>query len=86
MSINEADETRLTEWAAAYPGLRDQFGAIDRQIVPTCPHCRSTDTAVIIIGISGRTVRLAALSAKVKLMSDRDEAGTCWCRTCARVF
>jgi hypothetical protein len=76
----------LTESENRYPGLRQQFADLKAMAEIACVHCDSPDTAVLVVGITGRTMSLADLSTRVKLVANREEPGERWCRTCTRAF
>lgn len=79
-------EEQLAEWEAQYPGLRQQLAALEAMPRHPCAYCGDTDTAMLIVGVTGRTMSLAALTDRVKLVAYREEPGERWCRICARPF
>jgi hypothetical protein len=79
-------EELLTESELRYPGLRQQFADLKAMAEIPCVHCDSADTAMLVVGVTGRTMSLADLSAGVKLIAHREEPGERWCRTCTRAF
>ena len=84
--MNEEREQRIAEAEAIYPGLRRQLAEIESWALPPCPNCGSAETAVLLVGMTGRTIALAALSDRIQLFANRDEPGERWCRNCSRAF
>lgn len=76
----------LSEWEEQYPGLRQQLVDLVALAEMPCAYCGSPDTAVLVVGITGRTMCLAGFSNRVKLVANRDEPGERWCRVCSRAF
>ena len=85
MSNKQEDETRHLE--EQYPGITKQLNEFKEARLPSCPHCKSVETASVQVGIIGRTMTLAALTKKIKLVPNRgDNEGKFFCNTCKRFF
>ena len=70
-----------------YPGITEQFNHFEQAELPSCPHCGSANTASVQVGIIGRTIMLAGLSKKFKLVPNmKDKQGKYFCNECGKFF
>lgn len=85
MSNKQKDEAaRLEE---QYPGITEQLNQFKEAKLPSCPHCKSVETASVQVGIVGRTMTLAALTKKIKLVPNMgNDKGKFFCNTCKKYF
>ena len=70
-----------------YPGFSEQSRKFDEAELPSCPHCGSTDTASVKVGVTGRTINLAGATMKFKLVPNaEDRKGEFFCNECEKFF
>ena len=70
-----------------YPGVTEQIRRYEEAKLPTCPHCKSDDTAIVRAGVIGRSITIAASTRKLKLVLNKTaEMGTYFCNDCERYF
>ncbi len=53
------------------PGIAARIEGFERAVYPACAHCGSGDTAIVLGGIVGYTINLAAATTRVKLCPGR---------------
>ena len=71
----------------AYPGIEEQLRRFKEAELPSCPHCGSSDTASVQVGVIGRTIYLAASTKKFKLVPNmKDKLGKFFCNNCGKYF
>jgi hypothetical protein len=71
----------------AYPGVEEQLRRFKEAELPPCPHCGSSDTASVQVGVIGRTIYLAASTKKFKLVPNmKDKLGDYFCNECGKFF
>ena len=78
-------EDRFSVYEQSYPGITEQILRYERGVLPACVFCSSTDTAVVLRGIIGRTIHLASATSKVKL-SIKIGNRHFYCNTCQQLF
>lgn len=78
-------EDRFKIYEQSYPGITEQILRYERGVLPPCIFCGSTDTAVVLRGIIGRTIHLASATSKVKL-SIKIGNRHFYCNTCQQPF
>jgi len=76
---------QFTDYEQSYPGISEQILRYERGVLPPCIFCGSTDTAVVLRGIIGRTIHLASATSKVKL-SIKIGNRLFYCNTCQQPF
>ena len=59
------------------PGIATRIEGFERAVYPACAHCGSGDTAIVLGGIGGYTMNLAAGTTQVKLCPGK--AGEIFC-------
>ena len=70
-----------------YPGVTKQIRQFEEAELPSCPYCKSDDTAMVRAGVIGRSITVAASTRKMKLVPNiTDEMGAFFCRNCERYF
>ena len=82
-------EKQLQRVEANYPGVRESIERFEAMDIPVCPSCSSDDTAVIQVGLIGRTMTIAGGTTKFKLIPNRSTPK--WkkkhfCRACEETF
>ena len=71
----------------AYPGVEEQLRRFKEAELPSCPHCGSSDTASVQVGVIGRTIYLAAMTKKFRLVPNMtDKLGKFFCNNCGKYF
>src|SRR5271157_4815733 len=71
----------------AYPGVEEQLRRFEEVELPSCPHCGSSDTASVQVGVIGRTIYLAASTKKFHLVPNMtDKLGKFFCNNCGKYF
>jgi len=78
-------EDQFKHYEVNYPGITEQILRFDKRVMPPCPFCNSTDTAVVICGIIGRTIHIASATSRVKLLANRDQRHF-YCHSCKQYF
>jgi hypothetical protein len=68
-----------------YPGLADDLARYRSLSVPPCCHCGSHSVKKVETGIIGRTVTLAALTGKIRLVTGTKH-GAFYCDACESYF
>ena len=68
-----------------YPGIIKQLDEIEKRSLPNCFLCGSDDTAVVSVGVIGRTILLAGASTKFHLRPN-GKPGEFYCNTCQKYF
>ena len=78
--------TALDDLEARHPDIRSQILGFENAEVPPCPHCGSTDTARVNVGMIPRTLAIAAATTKFKLLLNGPVPGHHACNTCGGFF
>ena len=82
-------EKQLQRVEANYPGVRESIEHYEAMDIPVCPNCSSHDTALIQVGLIGRTMTIAGGTTKFKLIPNRSEPKwkrKYFCRACEETF
>jgi len=82
-------EKQLQRVEANYPGVRESIERFEAMDIPVCPSCSSDNTALIQVGLIGRTMAIAGGTTKFKLIPYRREPKwkkNYFCRTCEETF
>ena len=82
-------EKQLQRVETNYPGVRESIEHYEAKDIPVCPSCSSDYTAVIQVGLIGRTMAIAGGTTKFKLIPYRREPKwkrKYFCRTCEETF
>jgi hypothetical protein len=79
-------EEQFDIYERSYPGITEQIWRHEHADLPPCTHCGSTDTAVIIGAIIGRTIYLASATTKVTLNANRNGQCAYRCNACKQQF
>jgi hypothetical protein len=70
-----------------YPGITETYHRFEEAELPSCSHCGSNDTASVQVGIVWRTIYLAGISKKFKLVPNvSDRKGRYFCNNCEKFF
>ena len=51
-----------------YPGLANQVEQYECMVIPSCPLCSSSNTAKVVVEITGRTMSLTRATTKIHLI------------------
>lgn len=78
-------ESQFKTYEQNYPGITEQILRYDNRVLPPCVFCGSTDTAVVLRGIVGRTLHLAFATSKVNLNAESGSRHF-YCNTCRQPF
>ncbi len=78
-------EEQLAHMEENYPGITQQVMRFERMEMPPCPYCGSDDTAIVQVGIIGRSITVAAVSRKVTLVAN-NKPGDYRCNLCKEYF
>ena len=78
--------TDLDDLEAGHPGIRSQVLDFENAELPACPHCGSSDTARVNVGMTPRTLAIAAATTKLKLLSNGPGPGRHACNACGGFF
>ncbi|MEE4194877.1 MAG: hypothetical protein V2J07_06740 [Anaerolineae bacterium] len=79
-------EERLAGMEENYPGITQQVMRFEQMKMPPCPFCGSEDTAIVQVGIIGRSISVAAASRKVTLVANSPKPGDYRCNDCRNYF
>lgn len=82
----KVDQATLDDMESRYPGIIAQIKRWEAKEIPPCPHCGSTDTADVQVGVIGRTINLTAATSKFHLTANGPRQGTCFCNACRKYF
>lgn len=82
----EIDSDTLDELESRYPGIREQILRYEEATLPVCPRCGSQDTAEANVGITGRSMSIAAATTKFKLIANGPKPGDYFCNACDGFF
>jgi hypothetical protein len=77
---------KLKDYEQSYPGITEQILWHEAADLPACTQCGSGDTAVVIGGLVGRSIHLAAATTKVKLNPSGSSQGRYYCNACKAYF
>jgi N-formylglutamate deformylase len=69
-----------------YPGITETIRAFQAAELPPCPACGSVDTAKVICGVIGRTMRIVGATRKPKLIANGPAPGAHFCHACDAFF
>lgn len=69
-----------------YPGITQQVMQFDAMEMPPCPYCGSEDTAIVQVGIIGRSISVSAATKKVTLVMNGPKPGKYRCNECKEYF
>ena len=82
-------EEQLQRVEANYPGVRESIEHYEAMDIPVCPNCSSHDTALIQVGLIGRTMTIAGGTTKFKLIPNRSKPKwkkKYFCRACEETY
>ena len=80
------DNKRLEKLERDYPGITSNIRHFEDAEFPSCTHCGSGDTASVQIGIIGRTIAIAGMTRKFRLIANGPKPGKYFCRTCQKYY
>ena len=83
LKVSQAD---LDQFESEYPGIGREIMAFEAATLPGCPHCHSTRTAIVHVGIIARTMTVATATSKFQLVPDGPRPGKFYCSECRRYF
>lgn len=70
-----------------YPGITEQIRKYAEAEVPPCPHCHSTNTVTVLVGVVGRTMLIVQATRKATLVANvKDKLGKYFCNECRKFF
>ena len=79
-------EESIMNMDASYPGIAEQVHRFEAMEIPSCDKCGSGDTAIIQVGLVGRTMYLAMATTKFKLLPNYNGHGIYFCNSCKTQF
>jgi predicted RNA-binding Zn-ribbon protein involved in translation (DUF1610 family) len=77
----KVDEEWIRRVEKQYPGIRQNIDSFESADLPSCPRCGSVNTAVVSVGIVGRSIHVAAATNKMRLLPDGHPAEF-YCNEC----
>jgi len=83
LKVSQAD---LNRFESEYPGIGTEIAIFEAAILPACPRCNSSNTAIVDVGIIARTMTVAAATSKYQLVPDEPRPGEFYCAACRRYF
>lgn len=81
LSKEELDRLEMT-----YPGIVETIFHFEEARLPSCPRCRSENTADVTCGVIGRTIDIVAATTKIKLIPNPPKPGEYFCNDCETFF
>ena len=84
--MEDKDNKRLEKLERDYPGITSNIRHFEDAELPSCAHCGSGDTASVQIGIIGRTMAIAGMTRKFRLIANGPKPGKYFCRTCQKYY
>ena len=69
-----------------YPGLKDQVIHLEGREMPACPHCGSCCTALVGVGVVGRSIQMAVSTTRFRLWANTPRPGKFACASCRCFF
>jgi hypothetical protein len=83
----KVDQNTLDEMERQHPGLVKTIMHFENDELPACSHCGSGNTAVVNVGIVGRSIYLVTATTKVKLVPNPvNKLGKYFCQECKEFF
>ncbi len=82
----KVDQKVIEELEKDYEGITTQIIRFERAELPSCPNCKSSDTADVEVGIVGRTIAIATATTKIKLIPNNPVPGDYFCNACQKFF
>jgi len=79
-------DRELAQVELQYPGITDWVRRLEAEVLPVCPVCGSADTAVVLMGVIGRTIHIVWATTKAKLLMNGPRPGTHYCNHCQAYF
>jgi len=83
LKVKQAD---LNRFESQYPGIVKQIMSFESAILPGCPLCHSTNTAIVEVGIIAWTMTIAAATSKCQLVPEQPKPAEFYCGDCRRYF
>jgi Lon protease-like protein len=83
LKVKQSD---LKRFESIYPGITKQIMSFESAMLPVCPICDSTRTAIVEVGIIARTMTIAAATSKCQLVPDEPKPAEFYCGDCRRYF
>ncbi len=68
-----------------YPGITAQIYYYEKNQLPGCPECGQGDTAVVQVGLTGRSINIAMATSKFHLRPN-GKVGNYYCTQCQVYF
>jgi hypothetical protein len=82
----KVDDDSLKNMEEQYRGIKKQIFDYDKEKLPACRFCKSSDTAQVQFGIIGRTMNIAAATTKFKLAVKSKKTKRYYCNSCSKYF
>jgi hypothetical protein len=77
---------KIARLEKTYPGIARTLDYFETMTIPRCPKCRSVDTALVQVGIVGRSVNLACATTKFHLLANGGGEPMYFCNKCRKYF
>jgi hypothetical protein len=82
----KVDQASIDRMESSYAGIAEQIRHFDTAELPSCPHCNSSDTASMQVGLVQRAMNIAAATTKFHLIPNGPKPGHYFCNDCKRCF
>ena len=82
----KVDQASIDRMESSYPGIAEQIHHFDTAELPSCPHCESSDSATVQVGVVQRATNIAAATTKFRLVPNGPKPGPYFCNDCKRYF
>ena len=80
------DQETLVLMDSNYQGFLAHLPRLEGKDIPPCSSCGLNDTAVVQCGVVGRTINLAAATAKFHLLRNQNGERPYFCNSCREYF
>ena len=82
----KVSKKRIDEMNEERPGVKEQILRFETAALPSCPSCKSSDTASVQVGVILRTMYIDVATTKFKLMPNGPVPGEYFCNHCTEFF
>ena len=77
---------QLESMSQSYPGIKKQVISWEETDCPLCSSCGSANTAVVSVGVVGRSMSIAGATTKIKLVPNGPKPGDYFCNECSKFW
>ena len=77
---------QLESMEQSYPGIKEQVISQEEAVLPLCSSCGSANTALVSVGVVGRSMSIAGATTKIKLIPNGPKPGDYFCNECRKFW